>query len=468
MKSGILFLLATSLLGLGAGSACAETPGEKLAAEAVRNGHKTLAVVPAVVHASTDGDAAVGELGPRGKMLASALYDQLVEASQKGRYQGKFRVVSQRSMSVAMRSRGITVDNLSDPDQVRVLARDLEADEVIAVFRDEQINQEQEHIRRDSGQEEPVGPRAARVVSDHLDVESIDPEQNTALFTERVIEPRTLATAAYQGESWEIRRWQPGGFVNRGIRDGVEPFGIGPEWETLHYAALRSDLDHPYSAAGFPYRLDVYVGDEVREPRRLNTDFGSAYVVELNPGDVYKIGIRNDSERPVYVALYVDGLSVIDQKLVDPSDLEIRRHWMLPPQSGRRFVRGWYTVRRDEDGNPLETQLFDEFKVSNRKDSVAFGQGFEQNLGMITAVFYTVGLEDVQNPGPLNQVVARALPPSALGTGRGLRKEQQLDRVKAEPRGMILGAVTLYYRPAELISKPRDASGDSLILIPGF
>jgi len=460
-------VLTCGVLLCGAASLLAANPGEKIAAEAVRSGKKTIAVVPSVIYTNTEGEATVGEMGPRGKLLASALYDQLVAASQQGPYEGKFRVVPQRSMSVAMRTRGITVDNLSDPDKVRVLAQDVEADGVITLFRDEDINDEQEQTRR--GEETPEqGPRADRVAADHLDVEVTDPEKSATIFTDSIVEPRTLATAAYQGESWEVRRWEEGKLKNVGVKDGVEPFGFGPEWEKIHYASLRTDLNHPYAAEGFPYHIDVYVGDEAREPKKVDTDFGAAYVVELNPGEVYKVGMRNDSKQPVYVALYIDGMSVIDQQQVDSSDLEIRRHWMLPPDSGRRFVRGWYEIQRDEQGKPTATQIFDEFKVAPKEESVAFGKGFTENLGMITAVFYTVGNDGVEDPGEPTNLVARGLPPSALGTGKGERKEQDLEKVRAKTRGLLLGAVTIYYRPQEVIEKPKSDEGEDFILIPGF
>jgi hypothetical protein len=69
---------------------------------------------------------------------------------------------------------------------------------------------------------------------------------------------------------------------------------------------------------------------------------------------------------------------------------------------------------------------------------------------MVTAVFYTYGMEGVPRPDP--SLTPRALPTAAFGTGLGGRKQTSLEFIKGR-RGLMLAAMTFYYRSAEQIAQ---------------
>ena len=74
MTTTFALLLATTLAGQGG----------DIAQGIVDNGHKRVAVLPVVLCRYSGEQSTVGSLGPRGKSLSNALYDQLVATSLEG------------------------------------------------------------------------------------------------------------------------------------------------------------------------------------------------------------------------------------------------------------------------------------------------------------------------------------------------------------------------------------------------
>jgi hypothetical protein len=429
MTTTFALLLATTLAGQGG----------DIAQGIVDNGHKRVAVLPVVLCRYSGEQSTVGSLGPRGKSLSNALYDQLVASSRSGRYGGQYEVIPERTILRAMRSRGFGPSDLEDPMKVRQLARDTGADSLVAVSYDE--------VPSIFGDDRPQR-QPAQVV---LVSQTLDGTDGAVTHSAKLLDDLTLSKAAYQGESWELRRWNGNTLTNVGIDlPGLQAFGVGPAWEKPQYAAIRPNLVHPALNPDFPYAVSLEVDGQERYPKPLECGGKTFLLVDLNPGEDYRIILDNRSQKPVYCALFIDGACAIDRVVLEPGDLETRRHWYLPPNSGRRAINGWYTIPRDGRGQPGNSQFFDRFTIVPRGESTEHGASFERNVGMITAVFYTYGMEGIQQPDP--SMTPRSLPAAAFGTGLGGRKETSLEFVKGK-RGLMLAAMTFYYRSAEQVAQ---------------
>jgi hypothetical protein len=425
-----------------ASSLMAADPGDKVAASLVENGHRRVAVLPTVISRRGDVESTTGELGARGPLMSKELYKKLVSTSQQGEYRGKFQVVQERSIRSAIKARGFEIEDLGDAEKVKTLAKDVGADALITLTHDESTKLNDVKV---VGGEKPA--------FDVVNAETIDAKDNFSTYSQDFADDRTLGKAAYGGESWELRRWQDGKFENLGIDlDGSKAFGKGNRWEQWQYQRLKSDLPHPRDVSDFPYVLNVVVGGQVRKPKAVEGVHGKQYVVELNPGEVYSLEIENQSDKPVFMLLYVDGVCTIDKMRAEPEDMELFRHWFVKAKSGARKISGWHVVERDNTKKPTKTQYYDEFKVVPKEDSVAAGLGGDVEIGMITAVYYTVGMDGITQPKD-EELKSRSLPQASFGTGTGERKDKMLEFPPEgnKPRGIILGAQTIYYRTGDQI-----------------
>jgi len=392
----------------------------------IEKGHKRVAVVPVVLtrYSGSDQAATVGPLGPRGKSLTNALRDLLEASSEGGK---KYEVVPEQSIVRAMRARGFGPADMKDPMKVRQIGRDAGADALVVV------EQEVPSLFGDDRQAE------VKLVS-----ETIDTSDGVATNETTLLDDLTLSKAAFQGESWELRRWNGDRLENVGIDlPGLQPFGMGSAWEKAQYASLRPGPVHPHLVPGFPYRVSIEVNGKPRVPQPLYDGPGAPLVVELNAGEVYRIVLDNQSHKPVYCALYIDGANSVDKVVVEPSQLETRRHWFLPPMSGRRHIDGFSTIRCDG------SRAFHRFTIATRDEVVQQGASFEPNIGMITAVFYTYGMDGIQLPP--ESMAPRALPRAAFGTIGGSGGQDRVELVRGR-RGLMLAAMTFYYRSSEQVA----------------
>jgi hypothetical protein len=142
--------------------------------------------------------------------------------------------------------------------------------------------------------------------------------------------------------------------------------------------------------------------------------------------------------------------------LAEPPDLPTSRHWFIAKGSGPKEMAGWYNI----DWNRGETQFFNRFRIVDSAESVAASKDFEENIGMITAIFYTVGMDNI----PVARKRTRSLGKSMFGTGEGERVDQVLEKVQRSKRGIILAAMTYYYRSREEIQDLQSGGdGDDLV-----
>jgi len=411
-------------------------PGD-IAQGLVENGHKRVAVVPVVLarNSGFDQPATVGSLGPRGKSLTDALRDRLQASSEGGK---KYEVIPEQSIVRAMRARGFGPGDMQDRMKVRQIGRDVGADALVAV----------NHLPNTS-ETGSQGQPASHVV---LVSETIDTSDGVMTHTATLQDDLTLSKAAYQGESWELRRWNGDRLENVSIGlPGAQPFGMGPAWEKLQYVSLRPGPVHPQLDPGFPFRVSIEVNGKPRVPQPLHDGQGAPLLTELNGGEEYRVILENQGHKQVYCALFIDGANSIDRVVVEPSDLKTKRHWVLPPMSGRRSIAGYSTVKPDG------SRTFHRFTLASRQEAVEQGSSFEQNIGMITAIFYTYGMDGIERPP--ESMTPRAMPRSAFGTVAGSRGQDQLELVPGS-RGLMLAAVTFYYRSSEEVAQLRNGEGN--------
>jgi putative lipoic acid-binding regulatory protein len=508
---------------------CPTATPDDIARGIVESGHKKVGVVPTVIYRRGEEEATVSPLGPRGKVMASSIYDALIRASQSGQYRGKFQVVPERIMRSALKSRSL--DDLGDPRKIQELARDVGgADGFLISTIDEDLSKvvvrnvgtrrgfdidnnvqdqdpartEQTESGRDAGtdsdqptsgsaaddttREEPVDDQkleetahaddddkteasadngkeldkkdeSTHVVTFTGGTELVDSKDGVVENKTKISDDLTLTKAAYQGHSWELRRWNGRVLDNRGIElEGKEPFGMGSAWERVQWTNLKSDLTHPSEDATFPYPVSVKVEGQVRKPIAAD----EFRVVELNADEEFRVVLKNDSSKGVYVALYVDGLNSINQLQVEPDQLELSNHWHVP--AGREIeIEGWHEIKRDERGRRTGQPTVKMFRVVGRGESVAAGQSFEDNIGMITAIFYSVGLDNVQQPTS----TPRALPQSVVGVGEGGSARARISSYRGDDRGLMLASWTFHYRTKEQIAELKSGTSNDLALNSG-
>jgi hypothetical protein len=446
------FPLAMCILLALPSFAGAADPGIEVAKSIVESGHKRVAVMPTVISQRGDLESTSGELGPRGQLMAHELYMKLVSCSQKGDLKGKFQVVPERTVRRAIQARGFSLTDLSDPEKVKVLARDINTNGFIVPVNNELAEDEDDEVEQNT-----------------INTEVIDTFDNATTFSQDFTEDVTLAKAAYSGESWEIRRWVDGNLENLGIDlDDKKAFGKGNKWEVWQYERLKDGLAHPYEIVDFPYEMAIVVDGEVREPKPFQGVHGTQYVVELNEGEKYSIRMKNESDEPVFAAVFIDGVNTIDKVRAEPEDLETRRHWFLKPGGKESFIAGWYMIDRDENRKPKDEQYYNEFKIVPREETVAFGMGLsEEKVGIITVVYYTVGMDGIDQPED-DELSGRGLPTAQFGTGMGDRKDQSLEFPKAgqKPRGIILATESYYYRTKAEIGNIEGGSEEDLAFLP--
>ena len=159
--------------------------------------------------------------------------------------------------------------------------------------------------------------------------------------------------------------------------------------EQLVVATLedRSRQAHPLSDPRFPYRVRVFVGGRERQGRQR----GNEWIVKLREGEEYELEIENNSGKTVMMRLLVDGLNTLPEKIGDSGSLEVAhrvrleeaRPWILDPADATKFtVPGFAT----STGANAEIR---KFRVVGADKSVAAVKHYTEQIGIITAAFYS-------------------------------------------------------------------------------
>lgn len=447
--------------------------GDDLARDIVANKHKKIGVIPTVIYRRGDHEATVSPLGPRGKVIASSIYESLIHASQHGTYKGQFQVVPERVMRSALRSRSL--DDLSSPQKLQELAKEVGGADSFLIssidedlsdmtvrnvgvgrgFDDDQPNKSNTTDAAD-GDDKEQGNKNKAILTQKGSSEVVDVKQGVVDSQSKFSDDLTLSKAAYQGYSWELRRWNGNQLENRGIDlSGNMPFGLGASWEKEQWAHLKPDLKHPHADSTFPYPVSVKVSGAARDPVTVE----DKRVIELNQDEEFRIALGNDTDKGVYVALYIDGLNSINRLRVEPDQLELMNHWHLPAHQ-KIEIEGWHDVQRNASGKRIGTPTVSLFRIVGRGESVAAGNGFEDNIGVLTAIFYTVGMDHIEQPP-----AGRGLPNSVVGVGEGARSDASISSFRqGDDRGLMLAAWTFHYRTKDQIKEIQAGTSNDLAM----
>jgi hypothetical protein len=161
----------------------------------------------------------------------------------------------------------------------------------------------------------------------------------------------------------------------------------------------RATGPHPLTNPRFPFRLRIMIDGK----ERLGVSRGSDWFVPVRQGEVYEIWVENHTDETVLMRLLVDGLNTLPQRdnvkglgtfLTAPRvNLDEARRWILDPHDAGTLrlkgiptwaVRGFVTSTGTHGQGKLR-----EFVVVEAAESLAGRQQFTDQLGIITAAFYS-------------------------------------------------------------------------------
>lgn len=405
----------STVTGLMLLSSMAGAVHEDTASQIVERGFHHIAVCPRALLQTPQGEVVdFASVGPNSIQWAADIHAGLKQTvSAKGKFAGRFQVVAMKDAERAFRGR--SAGELVDAAFHESLREQLGADALAVVV---------------------ARPLGRRKYLHTIRVIPLNGERKVISNVE--VEFKTISQAAYAGESWELRRW-----VNLRSGETLQPVavkldnpeasGVGNVYEHMQYVNLDVTAKHPLLDSSCPYGFRVLVDDKERQLEEI----GGKLFIALEAGESYVIDMWNKTARDAYFMLFVDGANTLNGEVQRPADAAGHEVWWMTPDTDHALVRGW---TKNDGSAKGEVDLF---KVVPFSEAVAGSQGFSDNLGMITALVYTKGFTDVPKAEP---IIDRAAP-GTFGTGRGSRKvrEMQYDE-NAETRGVMLAAMTVYYR----------------------
>ena len=159
----------------------------------------------------------------------------------------------------------------------------------------------------------------------------------------------------------------------------------------------RAADPHPLSRGDSQF--DVYL--RFNGQRRKAIFKGNDMYVPVRKGEVFDICIENRSGQIAMMRLLVDGLNTLPEKAAEDKgidtllvahrvNLDDARAWILDPQRAKRFVVRGFVTEMGPQGK------YNAFKVVDADESLAARQEFTDQLGIITAAFYTAS--DTRGP----------------------------------------------------------------------
>jgi hypothetical protein len=170
---------------------------------------------------------------------------------------------------------------------------------------------------------------------------------------------------------------------------------------------------------------------------------GNDYFIPVRKGEVYELWIENRSGQVVLMRLLVDGLNTLPEKDTTKGvqtvvigkrvNLDQARHWELDPAESRVFaVRGFVTEVAAQG-------KLREFVVVDAEESLAGRQKFTDQIGIITAAFYT--------PAGTQR---------GVGTGLGKERTEEFLKSRELEPGKLLSVVHLRYVDATALGPPQN------------
>lgn len=424
----------------------APLPQEKIVSTIRNRGYKTVGVIPQAIvrRLETDADGKTrlvtkNSTGALSRAWSNEFYDELFSASAEPG--SGFQVVSEQKFLTALS--GQKLEDVGSDELWDLIAKKTGVDAVLV-----------------PSVIDPGPSDGGRVGATELSMglEIHDVKGKFTVGHQSLEYRKSLSDAAYAGESFIVREYVNGQLGPSGLRGG-NYFGMGLLAEREQYEQLQSG-PHPLTLEKFPYTISVVVNGKVRRPVEID---GALYV-PLSIGEKYQLHVTNRDEHPVFAAIYIDGLNTIGQKRERPDSTDTNRTWWFRPTGNEaRVIEGWF----QHDSSGTNRPQVDEFVVTAASDSLAAttaepgGETFGSSLGLITAIFYTYGTEGI----PVTRA-PKPPPESSIGTGRGARIDSRVASYDTQKKlkGLMLAAVTLYYRTPEQIAQlAREAGGSDVV-----
>jgi hypothetical protein len=205
----------------------------------------------------------------------------------------------------------------------------------------------------------------------------------------------------------------------------------------------RAKGPHPLRDPTFPFRVYLKIDGKVRE----SVFKGNDCLVPVRKGEVYEIWIENHTDKIVLMRLLVDGVNTLPEKETTKGvkvtvvgkrvNLEDAKHWELDPADCDPRLPGTWAVRGFVSEKGSQGKLR-EFVVVNAEESLAGRQKFTDQIGLITAAFYSPA-------GGSRRV----------GTGLGNERNESILKAHDLKPGNLLAVVNLHYVETEVLEKAK-------------
>ena len=421
----ILLMLGIGQVGPDEESEVYRVPEDDLLDAIHERGYRRVGILPRFIVRGNDDEFFGGNIGPLGDHLAEQLHRLLLRVRNR-----KFGLIDARQMRTAFEE--MAISDLGNREKLREAARRVGGMDALLVGV---VSDQKQHLPDEDDLSGLEIEYTLKEIQSSTDIVSVD-----------VFENVTLTDAAYMGRSWEVRRWKGAKLYNVALEPADEPVVLSymrilgerkpakfmdPDED---FCELVPNAVHPLKNDRCPYRLAIVVEGEERKV----VDIGNRLYAVLHPGENFQIHVTNATRREAFVSVFVDGINILGKKREHPRSA---RYWLLKGagngQTQARFD-GWYTPV----GNGKHK--LEEFIVVPTDDSVATNQGFDQRLGLITTVFYTVGLKGI----PREDSYAAAAQGGRFEFAIGAAAKESLMslEMKSRPkRGIMLAAMTVYY-----------------------
>lgn len=307
------------------------------------------------------GEMLGGDFGSLGRRCAAEMERRLLEQSD-----GRFSVIDRARLQNMLAAQHFSIDDLGSPDSLRRLNEAAHGLPVIAHGT----------IQDRVGRRISIRCKLCQTTSDE-------------------VAGWAGGTAVLSPSDWAELG------LSASLKDGpgdpspasAQPLGATPSAQESEQAIEKLDAEshrpHPLADPNFPYRVSIWV--EGRE--RRGSFQGNEYFVPLSQGERYELRVENRTSKVVELRLLVDGLNTLPERLgakgvqtiawAQPVALETASAWELDPQLGSVFAVRGFATKLGAEGKLRPFVVVDDDK------SLASRARFTEQLGLITAAFYT-------------------------------------------------------------------------------
>ncbi|MES2788626.1 MAG: hypothetical protein V4719_03320 [Planctomycetota bacterium] len=423
-----LLISGTTVAETPEATAVPVSPAEKIVQTILDKGYKRIAVLPRVVSRTTgDENRVTGKntVGALSLAWPDELYSALIDAALASN--GKFVVVTDQQVLQALNDK--KSDDVGSEEMWKVIREKTGADFLASI-----------DVTDPGAIEGKTGATEIKRV-----VNGVDLNNNSAVGRISQMYKKSLSDGAYAGESFIVREWRGNRLEATGLRGG-KLFDVGGAAEKEQYANLVPQ-EHPLLRSDYPYGISIEVNGKPRAAKIIDGQF----VVPLDFGEEYVVRVWNHGKREVFMGLYIDGVNTIGAEREKPEVTPTNRNWFLKPDPESRKISGWQKV------DPKTRQAtYEKFVIVGAEDAVAHatphpgGDGFGDSLGLVTAMFYTYGTDDIPKSKGVAQITH-----DTIGTGRGKKEVGGVSGFdpNAKQKGLLLSGMTIYYRSTQWFEK---------------